>query len=189
MHRPLFRIPILASVLLISCLRLSAAPAMITVDVDKPGQKISPDLYGIFFEDINCSADGGLYAELVRNRNFQDSERPDHWSLISSGEAKASMIIATANPVGPKNPRYLKLTVEQTGVGRVGIANGGFWGMAVKKGESYDFSLLARAESEAGATLQISLESGDSLPYAKGVIKNRGQGLETLPTLLEGDRH
>ena len=66
---------------------LLAAPATLTVDVNKPGHAISPTLYGIFFEDINCSADGGLYAELVRNRNFEDSSKPDYWSAVSSGQA------------------------------------------------------------------------------------------------------
>ena len=60
---------------------LGAAPATLTVAVDKPGHSISPTLYGIFFEDINCSADGGIYAELVRNRNLEDSDKPDHWSV------------------------------------------------------------------------------------------------------------
>ena len=66
--------------------RLCAAPATLTVEVDKPGHAISPMLYGIFFEDINCSADGGIYAELVRNRNFEDSDKPD---LVAGGRQAA----------------------------------------------------------------------------------------------------
>ena len=65
-----------------------AQEAKIAVQVDQPGHKISPTLFGIFFEDINLSADGGIYPELVRNRNFEDSEKPEHWTLTSSGLAK-----------------------------------------------------------------------------------------------------
>src|ERR1051326_1096565 len=68
--------------------RPHAADAILTIEADKPGHAISPTLFGIFFEDINCSADGGLYAELVRNRSFEDAPNPEHWSVISSGLAQ-----------------------------------------------------------------------------------------------------
>ncbi|MGA2502376.1 MAG: hypothetical protein ABSH20_31940, partial [Tepidisphaeraceae bacterium] len=55
-------------------------PATINIQADKPGHEISPVLWGIFFEDINLSADGGVYAELVRNRSFEDSDKPEHWT-------------------------------------------------------------------------------------------------------------
>ena len=73
---PRFVIIVLALAALVS---LGAAPATLTVAVDKPGHAISPLLYGIFFEDINCSADGGIYAEMVRNRSFEDSDKPEWW--------------------------------------------------------------------------------------------------------------
>ena len=59
------------------------AQATITVDVDKPGHPVSPLLWGIFFEDINLSADGGIYPELVRNRSFEDAARPEYWRLLN----------------------------------------------------------------------------------------------------------
>lgn len=64
-----------------------AASASLSVRADRPGAKISPMLYGIFFEEINCAGDGGLYAELVRNRSFEDADKPEHWSLETSGGA------------------------------------------------------------------------------------------------------
>ena len=78
---------VLVGLVLAMAAHLAAAPATLTVAVDKPGHTISPLLYGIFFEDINCSADGGIYAEMVRNRNFEDSDKPDHWSVAASGPA------------------------------------------------------------------------------------------------------
>ena len=80
---------ILAVVSLYPCLGAEGGPASITVQANKPGAKVSPLLWGIFFEDINLSADGGIYPELVRNRSFEDSEKPEYWKLVNQGEAKA----------------------------------------------------------------------------------------------------
>jgi len=155
------------ALLLAAALSLCAAPATLTVEVDKPGHTISPLLYGIFFEDINCSADGGLYAERVRNRNFEDSSKPDHWSVISSGLADIDLSIDTTQPVTPKNLRSLKVEVRKPGSGRAGVVNQGFWGMSVVRGENYRLSLFARGGEGFGGPLNISLESGDGFVYAQ----------------------
>src|SRR5450759_3428724 len=65
----------------------TAAPAKITVDAAHPAHAIAPTLWGIFFEDINMSTDGGIYPELVRNRSFEYSEKTENWSLVTSGWA------------------------------------------------------------------------------------------------------
>lgn len=141
----------------------------VTVDVDKPGVRVSPMLWGIFFEDINLSTDGGVYPERVRNRNFEDADKPDHWTLLSSGLAKAEMAVDREQPVSARNPRALKVTVRETGTGRVGVANSGFYGMAVEKGARYTLSLYQRAEPGAGA-LTASLESSDGVVYARAAL-------------------
>ncbi len=162
------------ALLVVACVLLTARAstgqtATLTVDVDKPGVRVSPTLWGIFFEDINLSADGGVYSELVRNRNFEDADKPDHWTLVASGTAKAELSVDTAVPVSPRNPRALKVVVAETGTGRVGVANGGFYGMAVKKGERYRLSFYARAEAGAGP-LAVTLESKDSVVYARETV-------------------
>ena len=68
-----------------------AAPATLTVAVNKPGHAISPLLYGIFFEDINCSADGGIYAEMVRNRSYEDDDIPEWWEAVGDGPVNESI--------------------------------------------------------------------------------------------------
>lgn len=107
--------PALALTLLVALCALAtsaaAGPATLTVDVDKPGPKVSPMLYGIFFEEINCAGDGGLYAELVRNRSFEDSDKPDHWSLLASGTRKGEIAIDTSKPMSEKNRRSLRLAI------------------------------------------------------------------------------
>jgi alpha-L-arabinofuranosidase len=149
---------------------LAAAPATLTVTVDKPGHAISPLLYGIFFEDINCSADGGIYAEMVRNRNFEDSDKPDHWSVMASGPANFELSIDSAHPVSPKNPHSLRVSVANLGSGRAGVANDGFWGMAVGKGQTYSLSLFARGGDGFTGPLVATLESADEVVYAQKSI-------------------
>jgi alpha-L-arabinofuranosidase len=149
---------------------LLAAPAALVVDVDKPGHPVPATLWGIFFEDINLSADGGLYAELVRNRNFEDSDQPAHWTAIGSGAEAARFSVDTARPVSPKNPRSLKVTIAPSGGTRAGVANGGFYGMGIAQGETYKLSLLARGGDGFSGPLTISLESAESVPYATATL-------------------
>ena len=111
---------------------------------------ISPDLFGIFFEDLNYAADGGLYAELIQNRSFeyQASEQPtwnslSFWELAQRGDAKAMWAISDASPVHPHNPHYVYVRTFEVGDG-VGLINTGFDGIPVKAGETYDLSFFAR---------------------------------------------
>jgi alpha-L-arabinofuranosidase len=149
---------------------LYAAPVALSVDVGKPGHRVPTTLWGVFLEDINLSADGGLYAELVRNRNFEDSEKPDHWSTIGGGAEPARLLIDTATPVSPKNPRSLKVTLAPHDGGRAGLANAGFYGMGISKDETYKLSLLARRGEDFSGPLTITLESADSVPYATATL-------------------
>lgn len=139
----------------------------------KGGKKISPDLFGLFFEDINYSADGGLYAELVQNRSFEynPTERVEwnpfsYWEYTNPGYSYGQVSIETNNPVHPNNPHYLVLNAEHigheakyTGESGVGLKNSGFDGIVVRAGERYNFSLFARQLSDAPVTLKVSLQN------------------------------
>lgn len=156
----------LSAVAMVALTASAASSGSLTVKVDQPGHAISPTLYGIFFEDINCSADGGLYAELVRNRNFEDSDNPDHWSVLKDGSAVVEMAVDSSKPASSKNPRSLRVQIKNPGSGRAGVANDGFWGIAVEKGDKYELSLLARAGEESTGPLLVSLESTSGTVYA-----------------------
>jgi alpha-N-arabinofuranosidase len=135
--------------------------ATISIDVAHPGPAFSPTMYGVFFEDINHAADGGLYAELIQNRDFEynrvpedmrwkdDStivnqhgwieryRKPDElfaWSLVQEGGASARISLERSNPVNAANSQSLRLDVRSLGTGRAGVANGGYWGVPVRKG-------------------------------------------------------
>ena len=140
---------------------LKPVEAKVTIDVTK-NKKISNTLLGIFFEDINYAADGGLYAELIQNRDFEytlsDTKGKDAtwnstkaWSL--KGEA-AKYAIDSINPIHPNNKHYAKLSIKQVGAA---LINEGFDGIAVKVGEKYDFSVFARATDGKAGKLLIRL--------------------------------
>src|SRR5674476_219307 len=86
---------LLFNYIFLSCL-ISEQPKL-TIDLSKPGISISPTHYGIFIEDINHAADGGLYAELIRNRSFEDATTPDYWSVIAQSGAVVTETIETDN--------------------------------------------------------------------------------------------
>jgi alpha-L-arabinofuranosidase len=150
---------------LVSACILHAAPATLTVDVDKPGVKISPTLWGIFFEDINLSADGGIYPEFVRNRSFEDSDQPDHWIITKGADDKSETAIDSSRPLDPMNRQSLRVKVD----GSLSLTNKGYWGMNVIKGESYQVHLAARAADGFKGPIGVSLKA-DGGVLAKGEI-------------------
>lgn len=146
--------------------------SQIAVHVGKPGAEVSPYLWGIFFEDINLSADGGIVPERVRNRSFEDGGRVDPWYAIAEGGAKVEMAIESDKPVTPKNPHALKVTISNAGSARAGVANPGYYGMSFVKGEDYQVSFFARAAAPFQGPLTVTLESTNGLVIAKKEIKN-----------------
>jgi hypothetical protein len=166
----------------------SAAPARLTVQVDRPGPRISPTLYGIFFEEINLAGDGGLYAELVRNRSFEDADKPDHWSLVKSGSMQGQMAIDAQQPMSPQNPRSLRLTIAPGGEGRLGVANGGYFGMALQKGAVYQLTLAARAGQGFAGPLTATLEDqGGRCVYAQAKVDGISGQWKTFHATLTAD--
>jgi alpha-L-arabinofuranosidase len=130
------------------CGSLGAAP--ITVRVEDAGKAISPDLFGIFFEDLNYATDGGLYAELIQNRSFeyQAIEQPTwnnltSWELVTRGGGKGALKVGAAFPLHANNPHYADLAAEIPGEG-VGLTNSGFDGIPVRAGERYELSFSVR---------------------------------------------
>lgn len=139
-----------------------AGSANLTIDAARPGVKISPSLYGIFFEDINRAVDGGIYAEMVQNRAFEDANTPKAWSLVATGGAQANHALAQEQPLNVQTPHSLKLTIGSVGDGRAGASNAGFGGMPLHKGSAYVLSLFARCSDDFKGPLTVSLENADA---------------------------
>ncbi len=124
--------------------------ATLTVDLFADGKAISPHLFGIFFEDLNYAADGGLYAELVQNRSFeyQATEQPTWnnltaWQVVVPAGGRGSLKPSAAFPLHPNNPHYADLANDSV-TGSVSVVNDGFGGIPVRAGESYRISFFVR---------------------------------------------
>lgn len=148
----------------------SAAPIEWTVDPSGTGPTVSPTMHGLFFEDINLGADGGLYAEMIENRSFEHRDGMLSWQQVQLGAAKGNLELCGEAPIHPNNPRFLRLNISSAGDG-FGVANSGFSGISVTTGQSYRFSIHARADSKFSGGLRVRLETEDGKPIAEGRIE------------------
>lgn len=135
-------------------------PATLTLSLDKPGVPLSKQLYGLMTEEINYSYDGGLYAELIRNRTFKDNPKmPDYWSVVKGENSKDTLKLDNQQPVNDALTVCLLLDARQPG-SREGIANAGYWGIPVRPATVYQGSFYAKTD-QAGADFEVSIESKD----------------------------
>lgn len=133
-------------------------PAILQVNLAKPGAPIQPTMWGIFFEDINFGADGGIYAELVKNRSFEFYQPLMGWKTEKTAETSGSVLVQNRGTDLP-NPRFVRIQ-KKSEKGKLGLSNGGFRGMGFRQGESYVFSLEGRVpEGTAPISLRIELLS------------------------------
>jgi hypothetical protein len=135
----------------------------LAVAANQPVVPLNPTQFGLFFEEISHSGDGGLYAELVRNRSMKEDDRsPVHWSAVTSGAAQAAASLDFAQPFDAADDRSLQLGITSVAAGeRAGVANDGYWGIPVKAHETYRVSLFAMASAGFKAPLDVSIESAD----------------------------
>jgi alpha-N-arabinofuranosidase len=139
---------LLSALLLIAAGVQAQQPATLDIDAQKPIAQISPTLYGLMTEEINHSYDGGLYPELIRNRAFMDNSYGPHgWVLIEQGNAQASMELDKDTGPSTAIPRSLKVSIQTADAkNQAGVANTGYWGMAVRSNETYQCSFYARSD-------------------------------------------
>lgn len=121
----------------------------------KPGAPVQSTMYGIFFEDINFGADGGLYAEMVENRSFEFPDRLMGWGTFGN------VTVSDVKPAFDRNPHYV--TLESAGHHQkvTGLENRGFFGMGLKKDMTYDFAVYARLHNLQGKEAKIRVEIVD----------------------------
>lgn len=148
---------LLAVLALFTNLALHAQTNELVIQTKKLGAEIQPTMYGLFFEDINYAADGGLYAELVKNRSFEFPQHLMGWNTYGK---------VTLMDDGPfeRNPHYVRLSDPGHGHKHTGLDNEGFFGIGVKKGEEYRFSVWARLpQGSTKETLRIELVDTKSM--------------------------
>jgi alpha-L-arabinofuranosidase len=141
-----------------------AAKQVLTIHVDQPVSNVSPTLYGLMTEEINYSYDGGLYAEMVRNRTFRaDWSGLLNWILVEKGHSQAK--ISADKTTGPSTaiPNSFRIDVSSADTADpAGVLNEGYWGMALRPNTSYKGSLYAKADSASLGDITVSLVANQS---------------------------
>ena len=149
---------------------LKPVNARLTIN-GKERKDISNELIGIFFEDISYGADGGLYGELIQNRDFEYSAADrGGWHSLTAWELKgkgSTVTVGTDRPIHANNCHYATLTTTAAGAT---WENGGYDGIALKAGDLYDLSLMVRKTSDKSSKLLISLVSEDNETLAEKSI-------------------
>src|SRR5579875_2807873 len=148
-----------------------AGPGQLAVDASQAGPQTNPTQFGEFLEDINYSTDGGLYAELIRNRDLKESSsQPTGYSVV--GSSGATIALTESDPLTKANPVSLKLSVPAgASQGRAGVANSGWWGIPVRPSTTYHVSLYVRGSGPAtSAPLTVDLESDSGRVWASATL-------------------
>lgn len=157
----------------------------VTIHADRKRFPVSRTLYGLFFEEINRAGDGGLYAELIRNRSFEDTVVPERchvdnctmhtpagwtapfdnanpitgWEWYCPQGTEAKMELDQSRPLNSANPVSLRVDIVSADGGPAAIINSGFWGIPVRAGARYELSFYARKASAFDGSLEITLEN------------------------------
>lgn len=142
---------------------IRAAGPTVTIDATSAAAKVSPLFYGLMTEEINHAYDGGLYAELVRNRAFlDDAKAPAHWAAVGGSGAVAALALDPGQPLNSAIKTSLRVDVTQASAGHAaGVANEGYWGIPIKPRTRYRASLYAKAAPGFTGPLTLSLQSAD----------------------------
>jgi alpha-L-arabinofuranosidase len=166
-------------------LTASAQTHVMDIKTNKQGAPVQSTMYGIFFEDINYAADGGLYAEMVKNRSFEFPQRLMGWRAFGKFEVKDD---------GPfeRNPHYVRLSYSGHRDKFTGLENEGFFGVATKKDATYRFSVWARCPEGGTSTLEVSLVDNDTMGedqrYAKVNVEISGKEWKKYSAELKSPR-
>jgi len=173
---------VIVTLLATQVLAQAAAPATITVQTDQSGVAINPGMWGIFLEDINFGVDGGIYAELVKNRSFEFPDALMGWTERAHAGGVGKISIATETPINAANPHYLR--IESASSVAFGVANEGFRGIGFQTGERYDFSAQVRARSGSPGLL-VELVTADGRVLAQEKIEKLSANWAIKKTSLQ----
>lgn len=175
---------LLSTMLLAALTSISAsAQHQFTVNT-KPGAPVQSTMYGIFFEDINFGADGGLYAEMVENRSFEFPERLMGWNVFGN------VVINDIKPAFDRNPHYVTVSPSGHREKQSGLENHGFFGMGIKKGMKYDFSIYARLNLLQGKStkFRVELVGEDDVPISQDTIVVTNNQWQKYTATLTSDK-
>ena len=155
----------------------------IIVQVDRPVAEVQRTMWGVFFEDINLGADGGIYAELVKNRSFEFYKPMMGWKILGTPLTEGDFLVMNRQKADSVNPRFLCVTLHNNKMGSIGLNNEGFRGMGIKKDVGYDFSLNYR-QTAPNVKMNIELinENGEKVGATTISTVNNGNEWKKIKT-------
>jgi len=154
----------------------------IQVDFRKVGSPIQKTMYGIFFEDINYGADGGLYAELIKNRSFEFPQSLLGWTTFGKVEVR------TDDPAFPNNPHYVRMSYPGHDEKHTGMDNAGFFGVGVKENAEYRFSVWARLPENGSSSIRIELIDPESNVFTTENLNINSKGWKKYQIVLKATK-
>jgi alpha-N-arabinofuranosidase len=161
------RIYLALSLCLCSLVGFTQNKNQIIVKTDIPVAEIQPTMWGVFFEDINFGADGGIYAEMVKNRSFEFAKPLAGWKITGKKMYMGDLLVINRKQTNSANPRFLRVNVNNAKKGEAGITNEGFRGMGVKKGLTYEYSMMY---SQLPTSMILHLELMDEANNIIGTV-------------------
>lgn len=148
---------------------MSQAPRTIVVNANKTIAKIEPTMWGVFFEDINFGADGGIYAELIKNRSFEFSKPLMGWKIEQKPFVEGAVTVLNRAGENLPNPRFLRIKAGWDNQAPIALVNEGFRGMGFKEKNGYDFSVQSRTDAK-GLKLHIELLDAKNNPIGVAIL-------------------
>ena len=158
-----------ACLFLVGFAAMSQAPRTIVVNANKTIAKIEPTMWGVFFEDINFGADGGIYAELIKNRSFEFSKPLMGWKIEQKPFVEGAVTVLNRAGENLPNPRFLRIKAGLDNQAPIALVNEGFRGMGFKEKNGYDFSVQSRTDAK-GLKLHIELLDAKNNPIGVAIL-------------------
>lgn len=153
-----------AAVVLLAIVAVPAScqTASITVNAASTGGRIGSMHYGIFYEEINHAGDAGLWAELIKNRSFEDGTPTDGWMKSTTSGATGALTTDTTNQLNAYNKTELAVNVTAVSTGKCGVYNSGYYSLPITSGKSYNCVIYARKASGFAGALSVRLEDSSA---------------------------
>jgi alpha-L-arabinofuranosidase len=169
-------------IVMLACMMICASAnaqtgKMLTVNASEIKATVQPTMWGVFFEDINLGADGGIYAELIKNRSFEFYKPMMGWKVLGKPQTEGDFLVMNRQQLNTANPRFLHITLHNNAKGSIGLNNEGFRGMGIKNDLRYDFSVTYR-QSSSPVKLFIDLVNEKGQPIGGTSITTTATGDE-----------
>lgn len=168
------RVFLIALMMGMTCSLWSQSNPIFTVKADEIKGTVKPAMWGIFFEDINLAADGGIYAELVKNRSFEFASPIMGWKELKDGGGNGNILVVNRGSSNENNPRFIRTTITSE-KGSYGLSNEGFRGMGIKANNQYDFSVLARQSKGSNVIVNVELVNSKGEKIGSSTFRPSGQ--------------